>query len=179
MSNMYDIDPELAAGYKAEKVNKQLRTPRLPKVEVEYNALLCGVEKDNTPKAGKQYVFKFRVTKSNTELVQADTIYEVRFYQGNGSEVDTEKFWNKITPMLLAVFGQTNALKFPAPDKLGELVALTRDAGTSLDMAFRGSRVLADARPDAKTGKFRSDDLEEDGVTPKKFARDNFAPASI
>lgn len=175
---MYDIgDDDLAKSYDAKKVAGKLQLPKLPKVDVQYDADLLRVTKEVTPIAGKQYVFKFKVIKSNNEIVPEEAIYKHVFYPGNGSEVDSQKFWGKITPLLMAVFGETDALTFNAVDKLGELMSLSK--GTEdLGLRFRGTRVLQDVRPDKATGKYKPDDLEADGKTPKKFPRDTYLGAA-
>lgn len=171
---MYDIgDDDLAKSYDAKKVAKNQRTPKLPNVEVNYEADLLGVTKDKSPVAGKFYEFKFRVTKSNNELVPDGAVYSTRFYPG-ASDVSYDMFWEKVTPLLMAVFHEGNVQKFLAAERLGELLKLTADCdGAELGLKFGCRRVLEDARKDKKTGEYKPEHLNGDG-TPKKFSRDHY-----
>lgn len=167
---MYDIgDPDLAKSYDPKKVAGNIRNPKLPDVEVAYEADLLSVVKDKAPKAGKLYAFKFRVTKSNSELVPAGGVYSVAFFPG-ASDVDNGMFWDKVTPLLMAVFGETNVVTFVAPEKLGELLSLST-GGEELGLKFRCTQTLEECRPDKKTGEIKHKNA--DG-TPKKFPRTNY-----
>lgn len=171
---MYEgIDEDLAGSYDAKKIAANQRTPKLPDVEVNYEAELLRVVKDKSPKAGKFYAFKFRVTKSNNELVPESAVYSTRFYPG-ASDVDFAMFWERITPLLMAVFGEGNVLKFNAAEKLGELLSICGASDEDLNLAFGCTRTLEPCRPDKKTGEVKH--KNEDG-TPKKFPRDNYRHA--
>jgi hypothetical protein len=176
---MYEgIDEDLAAGYNPEKVAKNARTPKVPVIEVQYDADLLSVSKEKGDRAGVFYSAKFKITKSNNELVPEGAVYQVAFYKGNGSTVDTEKFWDRITPLLMAVYGETQVIKFPAVDKLGELLTLTKAAPNGLNLKFRVQQTTQPARPDKATGKIDPKYLNGDG-TPKHFARERYMPASV
>lgn len=173
---MYDIgDDDLAKSYDPKKVAANARTPKVPDVEVAYEADLLRVVKDKAPKAGKLYAFKFRITKSNSELVPEGAVYSTAFFPG-ASDVDNAMFWERVTPLLMAVFGETNVLTFNAADKLGELLHLSKPEVSSddLGLAFRCNQVLEPCRADKKTGVVKH--TNADG-TPKKFPRCTYLPA--
>ena len=166
----------MAASYDPKKVAANARTPRLPDVEVNYSAELLRVVKDKAPKAGKLYAFKFRVTASNSELVPEGAVYSTAFFPG-ASEVDNAMFWERVTPLLMAVFGETNVLTFNAADKLGELLHLSKPevSADDLGLGFRCNQTLEPCRPDKKTGEVKHKNA--DG-TPKKFPRTAYLPAA-
>ncbi len=176
---MYDIDDkDLAGFYDQKKTASKQRTPALPKQDCKYTATLLRVAKEITEKAGKQYVFRFRVDSTNDEILATGGIYKHVFYCGNGGQVDSEKFWSKITPLLMSVFGETSAVRFNSLDKLGELLSLcNEDPALELGFPFNGQRKMAEAQPDKKSGKIPAEFILEDG-SPMKFARDDFFIAS-
>jgi hypothetical protein len=170
---VYDIgDEDLAKSFNPQKVQQNSRTPKVPTVVVNYSADLISVVKDKSPKAGKFYAFKFAITKSNNELVPEGAVYREAFYPG-ASEVDNAMFWDRVTPLLMAVFGETNVLKFDAVNKLGELLSLSKETD-SLGLGFRCNRITEEARPDKQTGIVKH--KNPDG-TPKVFPRDTFIGA--
>jgi len=170
---MYDIDEDLAKNFNAKKVAKNVRVPEVPTVEVQFSANLISAEKSKSPKGHKLYEFKFRVTKSNNELVPVDATYRQAFFPG-ACDVDNEIFWDKVTPLLMSVFGETNILTFDSVNKLGELTALSK-ATDDLGLGFRCHRRVEPCRPDKVTGVVKH--KNPDG-TPKLFPRDNFLPAA-
>lgn len=176
---MYDIgDNDLAKQYDQKKIAAKQRTPKLPKVECTYRATLLRVTREITDRAGKQYVFTFRVDQSSDERVLVGGVYKHVFYPGNGSTVDSEKFWNKVTPLLAVVTGQSKQA-VDALKELGGLKAICdADPNIELGLPFAGKVSLESARPDKETGKIDPKYLEKDGVTPVKFVRDDFFPAS-
>lgn len=166
---MYEgIDEDLAGSYDAKKFSENQRKPKFPDVAVSFEADLLRVVKDKSQRGFKFYGFTFRVTKSNNELVPEGATYTQKFYPG-ASDEDYAKFWRKVTPLLMAVFGETNMATFVAPEKLGELLSLCKAPDVELKLAFGCDKRLEEARPDRATGKYKPDQLEEDGVTPKKF----------
>lgn len=172
---MYDIgDEDLARNYDPKKVAANSRTAKLPEVDgLNIEAVLKRVSKERAPKAGNLYAFKFVVTKSNNELVPVGGTYSHAFFPGK-SDVDNNMFWEKVTPLLMAVTGETNVLTFNAAEKLGELMAICKDENITLDLGFRQTRELEECRP-GKDGIVKHKNA--DG-TPKKFPRDVFLPAS-
>ena len=175
---MYEgIDEELASGYDPKKVAANARTASVPTVEVNFEAELLGVTKEKGAKAGKFYQFRFKISKSNNELVPVDAVYKESFYPGNGSEVDTGMFWDKITPLLMAIYGETQVLSFPAVDRLGELLKLTKAAPDGLGLKFACSQTTEPARPKKDTGEIDPKHKNPDG-TPKHFKRAVYRPAS-
>jgi hypothetical protein len=181
---MYDIgDDDLAKSYDPKKVAAGTRTPKLPDVEVQYDAILKRVSKQRAPKAGNLYEFKFQITRSSSELVPEGATYTLAYFPGS-SDVDFNMFWEKVTPLLMAVNGATNVVTFNAAEALGELMGLSKGTpatatapaveGVDLDLAFRGQRALEPCKPN-KEGVIKHKNA--DG-SPKIFPRDTFLVAS-
>lgn len=175
---MYDIgDEDLAKSYNQAAVAKSARTPKLPDVDGQFECVLKRVKKDRAPNAGNLYEFKFEVTKSSTELVTVGGTYTVAFFPG-ASDVKNAIFWEKITPILMAVRGETNIYTFNAAEALGEFKKMCDDApDLELGLPFRMARKLEEARKDKKTGQYNPKHLNADG-TPKKYANDTYFVAS-
>lgn len=174
---MYEgIDEDLARNYDPKKVAEKSRNPKFPLTEVSYTALLKRVKKERSPKIGTLYEFKFQVMDSNSELVVKGANYTLAFFPG-ASDMSNAMFWENISPILMAIKGETALTTFNAAEALGELLSICKqDDSIELDLPFRGQRTPEPARINKETGKYKPNHLEADGVTPKKFARDQFFP---
>lgn len=168
-----DIDDELAATYDAKLVAKNVRTPRLPDVEATTEADLLRVSRVQTRK-GKLYEFKFKAVKSNSESVCEGATYTISFFPGGEDKDKNAIFWEKVTPLLMVLRGETNLLTFDAITALGEFLSLSKGE-EDLGLRFGINRRLVPCRPDKKTGKCKH--VNEDG-TPKIFAEDSFFAVS-
>jgi hypothetical protein len=177
---MYDIDPNLAANYDQKKVAAGARGNKLPEAAGTFDALLKTVRKTRTPRAGDVYEFKFEVTKSNSESVCVGAQYTLAFFPGNG-DVDQAMFWETITPLLMAVTGETNIVTFNSLEQLGTLTGACKpDPKTPnvqpepLDLGFRIVRALEPCKPN-KDGVIKH--KNPDG-SAKIFPRDTFVVAA-
>ena len=166
------------------KAAKGLRTPRLPNTDCVIKATLKRMTEEEGDTSGKFYQAVFVVTESSSPAVLVGGTYTRAFFQC-ASKVDREKCWRKLTPLVVACAGIAPAELDKVPEQLGEFLHLSgrpgsKDAalaGADLDLPFRLVRKMVEARPDKETGKIPSDFLEKDGVTPKKFAEDDYSAA--
>ena len=180
---MYNLG-DMAGAFNPEEQKKSLRTPRLPKTDVNYSAVLKRITEEEGDTSGKFFQAVFQVTKSDSPAVLEGAIYTIAFFQG-ASKVDRAKCWKKITPLVMACAGLSAADVDKVPAQLCEFLELSgrpndKDAankGSDLDLAFNGSRKLEEARPDKDTGVIDPEYLEKDGK-PKKFTRDDFSIAA-
>lgn len=177
---MYDSigDDDLTKSYDPKKVAKNIRTPKLPDVEGQFDCILNRVKKDKTEATGTVvFEFKFKVTKSSSELVQVGGHYTVAFFPGAGL-VRNSIFWEKLTPFMMAVQGAAHTDDFNAAEALNELKKMCDDdKDLELGLAFRLTRKLEAARKDKKTGQYNPKHVNADG-TPKIFANDAYFVAS-
>lgn len=179
---MYDLG-DMGKSFDAEKAAGKRGTPRLPKTDVTYEAVLKRVTEEEGDTSGKFYQFAFAITKSSSDAVLVGKTYTLGFFQG-ASRVDREKCWKKMAPIIAACSGldldnKEDVAKLPA--QLGEFLAISRpygktlEDGADLDLPFRGKRERNEARPDKKTGQVPPEFLDENGK-PKVFNNDYFDP---
>lgn len=177
---MYNLG-DMGKSFDKDKASKGLRTPRLPKCDVDIEATLKRLTEEEGDTSGKFYQATFVVTKSSIPQVLVGGTYTQAFFQG-ASKVDREKCWRKLTPLIVACAGILPSELDRVPEQTGEFLHLSGrpgsqdNAGVDLDLPFRCSRRMGEARPDKETGKVPAEFLEKDG-TPKRFAQDDYSAA--
>ena len=167
-----DVDPSLANTYDAKKIAENQRSPRVPEIDLKFKSVLISVKKGEGFKSGLYSEFIHKATESNNERLIAGARYSTKFYPGV-SLLDKQMFWEKITPLLMAVYKEADISKFTAAEKLGELCAMakTTDSLEDAQLSFECVRRMEECRPNKETGIVKH--TNPDG-TPKKFPRDYY-----
>jgi hypothetical protein len=174
---MYNIDPDLKKHFNKEDLKKNKRTPKFPHTDGNFECLLKRVKKNETDGAGRLYEFKFSVTKSTTDLVMTNKEYTLAYFP-KASKREIEMFWRNVTPLLMAIKGETEVDEFEPCEVLAELEGICNDSeDLELDLPFRMSCRLEPAKKDKQTGKYNPKHVNEDG-TPKIFRQDEFSPSA-
>ncbi len=173
---MYDdIDEDLQKAYNPANIAKNQRNNKFPEVDAETSADLLKVVKVKTRK-GTLYEFKFAIENSNTESVLVGATYTLAFFPGGEDEDKNAMFWEKVTPLLMAVYGEKNVLTFNSIEKLGELLSLSKGED-DLHFGFRMSRKMAACKPDKKTGIVKH--IDPATGKAKVFPNDQFNPPAV
>lgn len=178
---MYEgIDEDLLKNCSGSKIVSKMGTPQFPDVDDgSFECLLKTLKPTKTPKGKKLFEFKFKVVKSNQELVVAGKSYTLGFFPG-ADDVENETFWRNLSYPLAAVYGHDDIMEFfkefgdkATAEKLGELTGLCKEEGVELDLPFRMTSKLRPAQPD-KNGNYKPKQLNNDG-TPKIYCNCSFA----
>jgi hypothetical protein len=174
---MYDLDDDLTKHYNQSEVAKKQRTAKFPQeVRGLTKALLKTVKKGESDKYGRFFEFKFAVVEAQDELLVAGAEYQIQFYPG-AAKIDIEGFWNRVTPLLMSIKGETVAARFNAGEALGELVKLCQDGVDALDLRFDIVSSSTPAKPKKGTTELGPDQKNADG-SPKQYRRDDFRIAA-
>jgi hypothetical protein len=168
---MYDdIDEDLAKAYNPTNIAKHARSNKFPETDSETTGNLLRVTKVKTRK-GTLYEFKFSVEATTSELVLTGATYTLGFFPGGEDQDKNAMFWEKVTPFLMALYGETNILTFDSIKNLGELLTLSK-GDEDLNFGFRISRKMAPCKP-GKDGVVKH--KNPDG-SAKIFPNDQFNP---
>lgn len=174
---MYEIDQDLKKHFNKEDLKKNKRVPKFPSVDGAFECTLNRVAKKESDGMGRVYEFLLRVDKSSNPLVLDGKDYTIAYFP-KASKRDIETFWKLITPILMAVKGETDIDNFEPCETLAELEGICRDdESLELGLSFRLNCKLEPARKDKKTGKYDPKHLDDEGK-PKIFRQDDFSPAS-
>ena len=174
---MYDLeDDDFAGSYDKEKCTKKGK-PFFPFADFSGRALLQYVEPGEGDKMGKYFEYGLKITKSNTDSVVEGALYILRYKRG-ASKVEKQQCWKNMSGILEATCPGEEG-----PAALGKLLHLSKTTkaneagGEPLALPLAWTRKMEPARKDKETGKYKQKDLEDDGVTPKKYSRDTFTSA--